>query len=718
MGTTTMTLRTKTLLLISLTLGSLVIILYVVLRAILLDGFATLESGLVLQHVNTTETLIDVQVRSLHRAIEDWSSWDDTYYFASGENDSYEDDNLYDEVFDTLHINMMMFLDTAGEIINADYFDSEPVPDTVVDSIYAAIYPHAMRGAEDGLQGIVTLPEGIFLLAGRPILQNDGSGPSHGTLIWARRMGSEAVAELTEQLGVEFDIQALNDPALADDFRAAFERLNAGSSVATLYGANAVYGYSVINDLDGEPALVVKTAMSRALFNQGQISLQYFVAALAVVGVAFTAATLLLLERLVLLPLTRISQGVRSVSDKDDFSFRLPAMSKDELGLLVDAINHLLHTVNRSRNELQALNAELEQRVEERTAELEQQRSQLQAIMDNMSDGVLATHDDQITYMNGGITRLLGYSSEELTGRPCTVLCDPKGATKPAMPAGETVQFETSMVRSDGAAITVVVTSTPLPSPGARLVIVRDVTQEKQLQLEREHFFARASHELRTPLANILTRLYLLEKKPDELPTHLTILNAIAGSMRDLVNDLLDLSRFQQGKIVIEPAETGIQALVAEVVEIQRPEADVKSIVLLTRMQSTPLFVNGDPKRLRQVITNLITNAIRYTPSGGQIVAEVFRADERNCSIRVRDNGVGISAEHLPRLFDPFYRVNSNEAGGTGLGLPIVKQLVELHGGTISVESMPGKGSIFCVTLPLLETSHSRMFLKEHSVSG
>jgi two-component system phosphate regulon sensor histidine kinase PhoR len=148
----------------------------------------------------------------------------------------------------------------------------------------------------------------------------------------------------------------------------------------------------------------------------------------------------------------------------------------------------------------------------------------------------------------------------------------------------------------------------------------------------------------------------------------------------------------------------GVQTLLRDVVQLQQPEADRKRITLNLDLPEHPIYIYADPGRITQVITNLLVNAVNYTPEGGHIDVQLVMdtgGTQRSAVIRVCDNGIGIPAEHLPRVFEPFYRASEGDNRGTGLGLSISKEIIELHGGSLTVESEPGQGSTFCVRLAM-----------------
>jgi heavy metal sensor kinase len=250
----------------------------------------------------------------------------------------------------------------------------------------------------------------------------------------------------------------------------------------------------------------------------------------------------------------------------------------------------------------------------------------------------------------------------------------------------------------------------PVANPHDELGRLAETINAMIARLERSfaevrRFTADASHELRTPLATIRTEAEVALRSPLTLADHQQLLGSIleeCGRLTDLTDQLLALAREDVGlaRPAREPLDLG--ALVGETAETMRPLADAKG-VRLRATQDGAVPVYGDPIRLRQVFFNLLDNAIKYTPGGGQVEAGVGRRDRAAVAV-VRDTGVGIPAEHLPHVFDRFYRVDmarSRAEGGTGLGLSIAKSVVEAHGGRIELASTPGRGTVCTVTFPL-----------------
>ncbi len=280
---------------------------------------------------------------------------------------------------------------------------------------------------------------------------------------------------------------------------------------------------------------------------------------------------------------------------------------------------------------------------------------------------------------------------------------------------------------------------------GARLVgISRDVSAEREAARERERllrseqqardeaerqgrlkdeFLATLSHELRTPMNAILGWLSILESgKPiREIHSALAVVRRNADLQSKLIEDLLDMNRFVSGTVQLEVAPLDIGRLLQTTMQGLQPAADAKDVQLIASVEQTPEPVNGDGRRLQQVLWNLVHNAIKFTPKGGRVAIHVHRSNGE-LQIQVEDNGQGISSAFLPHVFERFRQEDSTstrEANGLGLGLSIAKQIVELHGGTIGAFSAgEGKGATFQVRVPTRATTECCDQAEREQTSG
>ncbi len=365
--------------------------------------------------------------------------------------------------------------------------------------------------------------------------------------------------------------------------------------------------------------------------------------------------------------------------------------------------------------EIQRYASTLQELVDEKTAQLQAERRQLDAILNGMAEGVTYVENGVTRYVNRALCELTGYSSDELLqmsghAQLLTLTDDPGQNREYAerlarvLALGGVWREEARLRRKDGSEFDVGVTTT-LVSPdqmgSGTVTILRDISQEKALQEQKDQFIAHASHELRTPIANIKTRLYLSRRQPERLEEHLAVLDYVSERMRLLVEDLLDFSRFGRGKITLHLEEMILQTVIEHAVWVLRSEAEQKRIQLAVDLPVEPVVVRIDTSRMEQVITNLVANAINYTPAEGRITLRVETVSEPEplVHVLVSDTGIGIPTDLLEHIFEPFLRINEKAVGGTGLGLPIARTIIREHGGELTVESTPGVGSIFRFTL-------------------
>ena len=367
--------------------------------------------------------------------------------------------------------------------------------------------------------------------------------------------------------------------------------------------------------------------------------------------------------------------------------------------------------------------ASLRQRVAESTAELEHERAQLHAILDAMADGVIY-YDDQSTpkYINQSLIELTGYSSEEwLKGIQIwsSIMSTSSGDDflSMLMSVQDKVRHlgiwhgEAKLTRRNGNHFDARMVATSVlgadDNPAGMVLVIRDVSTAKRLENQKSRFIATASHELRTPITNVKTRLYLIKRQPEKLQDHLAVIAAVTDRMHKLVEDLLDVSRFDHGTIILDYQEVVLQDLIGDVIKVQEPEAINKGLNMLVDMPPGDIFVQVDRARMTQVITNLITNAIHYTAKNGEITINLTAKEEFRQNIRhhyavieISDTGIGISTDAIDNVFKPFFRVNEYQIGA-GLGLSIAKEIIELHEAEMTIESAENKGTSFTIKLDI-----------------
>lgn len=345
-----------------------------------------------------------------------------------------------------------------------------------------------------------------------------------------------------------------------------------------------------------------------------------------------------------------------------------------------------------------------------RIGELEKQYNTIRAVPESMVEGVIIVdRDTRIVSINPSIEEIFGVSKKDAQGRFFlevfrnndiseiinTVLKNKEAVSKELdllWPVEKIFQVNASSILENNVI-------------SGCLLVIHDISEIRKLEKIRSDFVANVSHELRTPLTSIKGFVEtLLEGALDDKENSrhfLEIIQAHAERLNNLINDLLDLSRLEHGKIKLKPEELNLRYLIDEILSGFKSQLDKKNIEARNDLASG-LSVAGDKNRIEQVLTNLVDNAIKFNRDKGFISISGREADGK-IKITVEDSGIGIPERDIPRIFERFYRIDkarSRELGGTGLGLSIVKHIVELHGGQTGVESAEGIGSKFWFTLP------------------
>jgi PAS domain S-box-containing protein len=359
------------------------------------------------------------------------------------------------------------------------------------------------------------------------------------------------------------------------------------------------------------------------------------------------------------------------------------------------ALSPLVRALRRSRRIQQALT----------TSE-----ARYRQLVEGAADAILITANGACVEANAEAERLFGCSRGELSGKPLGELISsdlPQAMEAFArLEPGGTTSAESIALRRDGERRPVEVSAAGFPD-GVVQFIVRDVTERKAVERLKDEFVSVVSHELRTPLTAIRGSIVLLKSAgetvaPAQRERLLALAESNANRLVRLVNDILDFERFSSGSVPLEPSEADLGELAAEVVESVRPLADEAGVEVGIR--GSAVTVMADRVRISQVLTNLVGNAIKFSPRGAAVQVEVGMEDGAALVV-VRDHGRGIPADQLEAVFERFHQVDKSDArqkGGTGLGLAISRQIVRQHGGRIWAESVMGAGSTFSFTVPLL----------------
>jgi signal transduction histidine kinase len=396
------------------------------------------------------------------------------------------------------------------------------------------------------------------------------------------------------------------------------------------------------------------------------------------------------LSRLLARPVARPIEELRDVARAlaaGDLTRRPSLVGAGEVGDLADALRRLADQLESRR---QALRAEEELLV---------------ALTESLNEGVIAVDVRQQVVRINETARLL------------LRLREPVPFPAEYLPRDRTLREALAAVLSGNEAVpgevrvddrTLSLTARPLPAGGAVLALY-DLTPFRRLEAVRRDFVANVSHELRTPLTIVSGFVETLHDEDLPIDLRRQFLGMAEGNVRRMqriVDDLLDLSRIESGGWLPNPIEQDVQAVAAEIAAPMLDAAQAKGVLLHVDLADDATSIYADSTATRQILSNLTENALRHTLSGE--VAIFTQSDEGGTWLGVRDTGIGISAEHLPRIFERFYRADpgrSREAGGTGLGLAIVRHLAEAHGGRVRAESTPGVGTTIAAFFPRAESA-------------
>jgi PAS domain S-box-containing protein len=368
--------------------------------------------------------------------------------------------------------------------------------------------------------------------------------------------------------------------------------------------------------------------------------------------------------------------------------------------------------------------------------QLERDRLEREAILENASIGIAMTRDQQFQLANPSFEQMFGWPRGTLVGQPGDVTsvdtADYEALGRqygPPLSRGEAVEFERMMRRRDGSTFLCRLLARPIdpthPSMGGTIWIAEDVTERRAVEQAlararddaeaanraKSAFLANTSHEIRTPL-NGLVGLARLARLPgieeERRARYLQQIDESAQALSGVISDILDLSKIEAGKLTLETVDFDLYALLESIEHGYSALAEARALALEMTVESgVPRRVRGDPVRVRQVLTNFLSNAVKFTERGG-VRVQVRQAAGDYVRLEVGDSGPGIAAEAQSRLFQPFTQADESTTrryGGTGLGLSICRELAALMGGTVGVESEPGRGSLFWAELPLPRSS-------------
>jgi len=468
-----------------------------------------------------------------------------------------------------------------------------------------------------------------------------------------------------------------------------------GQGVATRFsatlGTNMIYTALPFHTNSGQPG-VIRLALPLSRIDAAMTSLGTILGASLILAVICSLLLSYILSFITSRPLRSMAAAAARIG-KGEFGSRIPISSSDEIGELAEVLNEM---AEKTESQLERISAE---------------KNRLDTILRGMGEGVIVTDDGGIVTLANPAFRALFSLDQSCIGKALIEIARQpslNNALKKVLNSREELLEELVMLVPEEKNI--LTHWVPLLEESkliGTVAVFHDITDLKMLEKIRKDFVANVSHELRTPVSVIKGYAETILSEGQNLPAEklvqfIEVIHSHAERLAHLISDLLTLSRIESGAIPLEPVPVSILSAVSRVTHLLDQKTLGKGVTLAkTAALATLPDIQADPDKLEQILINLLDNAIKFTPAGGTVTVDATDLGDR-IRIDVKDTGIGIPLKDIPRIFERFYRVDtarSRELGGTGLGLSIVKHIVQAHGGSVAVESTPGKGSIFSFTM-------------------
>ena len=559
------------------------------------DNFSKLEQQSVMTNINRVTNAYYDQIDDLHAIASEWAGWQDTADFVNGQYSDFISSNLNVQTFVNLRINYIIFYNDSGVRYHSqavDIINQKPLAlsDRFLQDVSSKsmLLNHSLP--IDSLSGLIIIDQNPHLLSSHPIVPYNSSGPIQGTLLMGRFIDDATFSYLSTLNNTTLDWKQYNSihlPSSYLDARQHFQ-MNSSSFIKPINGTT-VSGFFVLNDVSGNPAIIVEIQMIRDMYAQGQQTLTFVIIGLILIGIIIVLLQYFIIRAFVINRLERIDRQIGSIGSTHDFSLRLQDQGSDEIG-------HLAQVFNLTMSKLEHLNNTLEEQIQHRTKRI------------------------------------------------------------------------------------------------------------KQLLKHKDEFINQLGHDLKNPLGPMINLLPVLEKKEDDSKKKqiLKVLQRNAGYLKNLVTKTIELAKLNSTTTLLEREHVNLLELIDEIIESNLILFEEKNIDIINHIP-TDLTIFADKLKVNQLMTNIITNAIKYTDTSGKIIIDA-KKDADMITISVQDTGIGMTAEQLEHIFDEFYKADGSrhDFDSSGLGMLIAKRIIEKHGGDIWAVS-EGLNKSTCVSFQLPE---------------
>jgi PAS domain S-box len=716
-----MKIRSKTLAILGITFFCMFALLTITTGQIIEDSFKQLEEKEIAKNIERVNAAIDSRTEYLVILTNDWGHWDDSYYFLLGKDEDYMENNLDAYSIENLQIDMMLFYDEEGQLYSVAGADNDAneemnVPVSVLDYLESNDILFSSASNSAYVKGIVNTPVGPMLIASNPITQSTDYEMIVGTLVVGKYVDENLIAELEDTTKLHLSLKEVDSGMKNKEND--LETLPRENGLLSIEYVNddSVIGTTVLDDINGKPVSLLKMEMTREIYQQGQSVIAYLFYAILFLGIVYGIVLIFSLENYVLSRLSVLSRNLTAITKDGTLSSRVKMSGNDELYDLSENINYMLETLENKENKIQQAE--------------QMSRKRMESIIENIISGVLVIDEKthQIIDVNPVAEEIIGLPMDKIVGNLChEFVCPAEKGKCPISDLGETLnRSERILINAKGEKIPILKSVATVALSDKKYLIESFVDLSKIKEAENEiiqakfvaesanraksDFLANMSHELRTPLNSIIGFSDLmLERNAGELTDqqnrYITNISTSGKHLLSLINNVLDLSKIEAGKMELYLEEFTVEETLIEVKQLMTTLANKKGITVNYNVAQPVTMICADKIKLKQILYNLISNAIKFTPEHGTIDVNV-EAVENVIRFSVKDTGIGISEKGLARLFQPFTQLDSatnRQYEGSGLGLTLVKRFVELHNGKIGVQSEQGKGTTFTFEFPLTE---------------
>jgi len=690
----------KTLLIIASLLALQLLAFYALSRAFFLQNFARLEEQWALRNVERALVFLESQKQNLIAIAQDWAAWDDTYYFVQEPTEDYIKSNLVDETFEGLGLNLMLFINTSGELVFGKAYDLEarqeiPLPEGWEEHFHPGSPLLLHSDTKDGKVGLIILPKGPMLIASYPIVTSKDEGPIMGTFVMGYYLTQAHAESFSEVVRYPVSFLSPYDPQVPTG-------LAEGEKFALhIVDSRTIEAFALLQDFYGQPALVLKVTMPRELYPQSQAAFYSFSLLNLLLGLALGAVILIFLRQYLLSRLSKLSESLTAIARSGDISARVPVEGKDELAELGVRVNELLASLERSRKAL------------------EESERWHRLLISSITDGLwVVDRELRLRQANEPGAGFLGQKVEEVSGKSMRELLEEPAFSDFQEAFSRTI--EEGIVQTFSIPVRGKIFELRLyPIPDGALCIVKDVTELRRM----ESFYIRAqrmeaagnlalaiAHDFNNFLTPILVSTEFLlsgSAPPQESRALLEEIRKACEKASSLVRQLLLFGRREP----LAPETLNLNSVIMDMrALISRTLGERIELVLELYPNLYPIKANRS--HLEQIIMNLVMNARDAMPDGGKLLIKTdnVRLTEETLAhpeaypgefvrLIVKDTGIGMSPEVKERIFEPFFTTKEPQ-GGTGLGLSVVYSIIKQNRGWIEVESKLGEGATFSLYFP------------------